>query len=149
MRADGGLVVLQNRGRHQFGRLAGPQVAHALEALSTIAPTAPSKTLRASDRARALRHARTCYDHLAGALGVALTDALCAAGILTVDELELTDRGAASLQAFGIDVAQLQGASVDSTASTAGRDPGLWIRTIDGGNHFRASTARSGSKRRR
>jgi len=111
MLADGGLVVLERRGRHQFVRLAGPQVAQALEALSTISPTIPSTTLRASDRARALRHARTCYDHLAGALGVALTEALCASGILTVDQLGLTDHGAARMQRFGIDVAHLQSAS--------------------------------------
>ncbi|MEA2315081.1 MAG: hypothetical protein QOI03_1773, partial [Solirubrobacteraceae bacterium] len=101
MLADGGLIVLEQRGRRQFARLASPEVAHALEALSTIAPTIPSQTLRASSRARALRDARTCYDHLAGALGVALTDALCAAGILAGDELALTDHGAQQLQRFG------------------------------------------------
>ena len=108
MLADGGLVVLEQRGRHQFVRLAGPDVAHALEALSTIAPTIPSQTLRASDRARALRHARTCYDHLAGALGVALADGLCAAGILAAGELALTDRGAGAMEQFGIDVGELR-----------------------------------------
>ncbi|HEY3727122.1 MAG TPA: helix-turn-helix domain-containing protein [Solirubrobacteraceae bacterium] len=104
MLADGGLIVLEQRGRRQFARLASPEVAHALEALSTIAPTIASRTLRASSRARALREARTCYDHLAGALGVALTDALCAAGILAGDELALTGHGAEQLQRFGIDL---------------------------------------------
>ena len=47
MLADGGLVVLEHRGRHKFVRLAGPQVAQALEALSTISPTIASKTLHA------------------------------------------------------------------------------------------------------
>jgi DNA-binding transcriptional ArsR family regulator len=108
MLADGGLVVLENRGRQQYVRLAGPQVAHALEALSTIAPTIASTNLRASNRALALRRARTCYDHLAGALGVALTDALCADDILTAGELQLTPRGARRLQQFGIDIAQLR-----------------------------------------
>jgi hypothetical protein len=86
-------------------------VAHALEALSTIAPTISSTTLRASGRARALRHARTCYDHLAGALGVALTDALCAARILTVDELQLTAHGDRRMRQFGINIDQLRSAS--------------------------------------
>ncbi len=108
MLADGGLIVLEQRGRQQFARLASPEVAHALEALSTIAPTTPSQTLRASSRARALRQARTCYDHLAGALGVALTDALCATDILTGDELTLTDHGAKQLQRFGIDLPALR-----------------------------------------
>jgi DNA-binding transcriptional ArsR family regulator len=104
MLADGGLIVLAQRGRRQFARLASPEVAHALEALSTIAPTTPSQTLRASSRARGLRQARTCYDHLAGALGVALTEALCAADILTGDELTLTGHGAEQLRRFGIDL---------------------------------------------
>ncbi len=108
MLVDGGLIALQQRGRRQFARLASPEVAHALEALSTIAPTIPSQTLRASSRAQALRQARTCYDHLAGALGVALTDALCAAGVLAGDDLAPTAHGTAQLQRFGIDLPSLQ-----------------------------------------
>lgn len=108
MLAEGGLIVLEQRGRQQFARLASAEVAHALEALSTIAPTIPSQTLRASSRARALREGRTCYDHLAGALGVALTDALCTAGILTRGELTLTDHGAQQVTRFRIDLPGLQ-----------------------------------------
>jgi DNA-binding transcriptional ArsR family regulator len=108
MLADGGLVILERRGRQQFARLTSAEVAYALEALSTIAPTTPSTSLRASSRAQALRRARTCYDHLAGALGVALSDALCAADILTIDELSLTDTGAKRLIRFGIDVSTLR-----------------------------------------
>jgi DNA-binding transcriptional ArsR family regulator len=106
--ADGGLIILEQRGRRQFARLACAKVAQALEALSTIAPTTPSTSLRASSRAQALRRARTCYDHLAGALGVALTDALCATNILTGDELALTGTGARRLQQFGIDLPALR-----------------------------------------
>jgi DNA-binding transcriptional ArsR family regulator len=108
MLAAGGLIVVEHRGRHQFVRLASPEVAQALEALSTIAPTVSSQDLRSWSRARALRQARTCYDHLAGALGVALTDALCTAGILAGGELTLTDDGAAQLQRFGVDLASLR-----------------------------------------
>jgi DNA-binding transcriptional ArsR family regulator len=108
MLAAGGLITVEQRGRHQFARLASPEVAQALEALSTIAPTIPAHNLRASSRAQALRHARTCYDHLAGALAVALTDALCSTGILTGNELAVTEDGAAQLQRFGIDVPGLR-----------------------------------------
>jgi DNA-binding transcriptional ArsR family regulator len=107
MLADGGLIILERRGRRQFVWLASAEVAHALEALSTIAPTAPPANLRASTRAQALRRARTCYDHLAGALGVVLADALCVTGILTVDELALTEAGAEQLERFGIDLPAL------------------------------------------
>lgn len=110
MLADGGLITLEQRGRQQFARLASPEVAHALEALSTIAPTTPSTSLRDSNRAQALRHARTCYDHLAGALGVALTDALNASDILAGNALALTDTGAERLTQFGIDIPALRAA---------------------------------------
>ncbi len=108
MLTEGGLIVTEQRGRHQFARLASPEVAHALEALSTIAPTTPATTLRASSRAQALRRARTCYDHLAGALGVALTDALLASGLIAGHELALTGPGAEQLGRFGIDIAVLR-----------------------------------------
>lgn len=106
--ADGGLVLLERRGREQYVRLAGPEVAHALEALSVIAPTRASASLRSSDRARAMRHARTCYDHVAGALGVALTDALCRQRALRREDLSLTAAGAHHLRVFGIDVDALR-----------------------------------------
>src|SRR4051812_35555369 len=110
MLAAGGLVRLESRGRHQYVGLARPEVAHALEALSTIAPTIESNSLRPSDRALALRRARTCYAHPAGALGVALTAALCRQRILTADGLRLTRPGRHRLEQFGIDVATLRAA---------------------------------------
>jgi hypothetical protein len=63
-------------GRHRLFRLADPAVAVALEALSAIAPPRPVRTLREATVSEAIRQARTCYDHLAGRLGVQLSDAL-------------------------------------------------------------------------
>jgi hypothetical protein len=73
---DGGLLAVERSGRHRYFRLASDDVAHAVEALAVIAPRAPVRSLRGSNAASALTHARTCYDHLAGKLGVALADAL-------------------------------------------------------------------------
>lgn len=72
---DGGLVTVEASGRHRYYRLAGPHVGVVLEALATIAPTHPIRSLRQDTQAAALRHARSCYDHLAGRLGVAVTAA--------------------------------------------------------------------------
>ncbi len=105
--AAGALVVVEQRGRTRLVRLAGDEVAHALEALSAIAPTHAPRTLRGSARAQALRAARTCYDHLAGALGVALTDALCRRGLLRGRDLSLTTRGDRELRDLGLDVRAL------------------------------------------
>jgi DNA-binding transcriptional ArsR family regulator len=74
---DAGLVTVTTVGRERHVRLAGAEVAEALERLAALAQrTAPPS------RTAALRFARTCYDHLAGALGVAITCALVERGWL-------------------------------------------------------------------
>jgi len=77
------LVRVQSRGRRREVTLAGPHVAEALEALSRLADPPPPVGLRAVNRREALRHARSCYDHLAGRAGIALADALVERGALT------------------------------------------------------------------
>jgi DNA-binding transcriptional ArsR family regulator len=73
--AQGGLIVVRREGRHRYHQLANAEVAHALEALGVIA-TAPPPPRSLSPEREALRAARTCYDHLAGALAVALVELL-------------------------------------------------------------------------
>src|SRR5579875_863469 len=82
---DGGLVRVEASGRHRYFRLADPKVADALEVLAGLAPSRPVRSLRGATRAEALRAARTCYDHLAGRLGVAVTDALVAGRLVPVE----------------------------------------------------------------
>ncbi|GIE84156.1 transcriptional regulator [Actinoplanes regularis] len=80
----GGLLVEARQGRHRYVRLADPSVAGLLEDISArLEPvTPPARGLRAATADAALRRGRTCYDHLAGRLGVAVTDALTGAGLL-------------------------------------------------------------------
>jgi DNA-binding transcriptional ArsR family regulator len=78
-----GLVTVAASGRHRYYRLAGPQVADLLERLQQLAPAVPVRSLRQSSRADALRQARSCYDHLAGRLGVEVMAALLRDGHLT------------------------------------------------------------------
>lgn len=85
---DGGLVEMERLGRHRYFRLAGPEVAAAVEAVARIAKPRPITSLRQSTRAAALREARTCYDHLAGRLGVALLE-----GLVRREALVRTDGG--------------------------------------------------------
>ena len=77
----GGLLVLEANGRQRAYRLRGGDVAHALEALAVLGQTRP---LRGAAPAvpEDLRFARSCYDHLAGVMGVAVTEALTASGFL-------------------------------------------------------------------
>jgi DNA-binding transcriptional ArsR family regulator len=106
-----GLLSVEQQGRHRYHRLATPSVARMLESImqvaAELAPQRPRLTVGPRDAA--LRRARTCYDHFAGALGVALADALLARGRieLTSDAGILTDSGMAFLGDIGIDTAPM------------------------------------------
>ncbi|BCY14476.1 helix-turn-helix transcriptional regulator [Actinoplanes sp. L3-i22] len=80
----GGLLTEARQGRHRYVRLADPGVAGLLEDITARLEPAlpPARGLRATTADAALRRGRTCYDHLAGRLGVAVTDALTGAGLL-------------------------------------------------------------------
>jgi DNA-binding transcriptional ArsR family regulator len=73
---DADLVTVHPQGRHRYFRLAGPDVAAVLESLARIAPPLEVRSLKEGTRAEALRRARSCYDHLAGRLGVGIFAAL-------------------------------------------------------------------------
>jgi DNA-binding transcriptional ArsR family regulator len=108
---DGGLLTVERHGRHRYYRLAGHAVAEAVEALARIAPPGPSPAPAAESSAGELRAARTCYDHLAGVLGVALADALQGDGTLERRDgaFTLTAEGEARLQGLGVDLDAVRG----------------------------------------
>jgi DNA-binding transcriptional ArsR family regulator len=103
-----GLLAVQMQGRHRYHRLASPSVAQMMESIMRVASaTGVSRApVVVGPRDAALRGARTCYDHLAGRLGVAVADALVAGGHLELaeDAGQITDSGAALLDRIGIDV---------------------------------------------
>jgi DNA-binding transcriptional ArsR family regulator len=111
---DGGLVTATRQGRHRYYRLAGHDVAAAIEAIAQISPVSPVRSLRQSRDAAALAHARTCYDHLAGRAGVALFDALLRQDVLTGGgtgkqaAYEVTPYGVGKLGEFGVNVAEVR-----------------------------------------
>jgi len=110
----GGLLLVETQGRHRYYRLAGSHVALALENLASIAPVPPGGAVRRMPRsreARDLQFARCCYDHLAGSLGVAVTQALqdCAFIVAVADkQFEVTQDGMEWFSAMGLDVAALK-----------------------------------------
>jgi DNA-binding transcriptional ArsR family regulator len=71
-----GLLTVETHGRHRYYRLSGPEVGELLEQLGRLAPPRPVRSLREGTRAARLRSARTCYDHVAGRLGVAVMGSL-------------------------------------------------------------------------
>jgi len=88
---DGGLVTVEREGRHRYYRLANAEVAHALEALAVLAAPVRSLEQPRSPQARALRDGRCCYGHLAGRLGIAVTDSLLDRGLITPADDKLYD----------------------------------------------------------
>lgn len=103
------LVVEARQGRHCYLTLAGPQVAHAMEAMSLASRTRPcANSLRAHRNDDELTAGRTCYRHLAGRLGVDLLDAWLTAGFVS-DEWALTDAGRNWFAALGVDTRPDQG----------------------------------------
>ena len=133
---EGGLITVIRQGRHRYYRLAGHEVAAALEALGLISPGLPVRSLRQSREAAALAEARTCYDHLAGRAGVEVLD-----GLLRQDLLEeksgRTDRGdahaAAPLTPRGaLDPAELEHPAGDRRGQRAVQVPAA-LRPVDAG----------------
>ncbi|MCG5251941.1 ArsR/SmtB family transcription factor [Brevibacillus agri] len=103
---EGGLLQSESHGRHRYYRLASPEVAHAMEALLTIANPVPVRSLRESEQLRVLRYARTCYDHLAGEVGVALTQKMIELRLLEASgqDFVLNEAGKVKLQSLGVEV---------------------------------------------
>lgn len=103
---EGGLIVVEPRSRQRLYRLAGQNVAEALEVLLLLAPLQPVNTLRHSRERDGLREARLCYDHVAGRVGVALTEGLVAKELLieSPSGYVVTDAGLAAFDDLGIDV---------------------------------------------
>lgn len=110
---DAGLVVRESQGRHRYHRLASPAVAHMIESIMALTtdqdtPHAPLRTAVpvTGPRDKALRYARTCYDHLAGQLAVEMTDSLIKSGRIELSSEggALTDEGDRFLRSLGVDL---------------------------------------------
>lgn len=103
------LLAVERQGRHRYHRLASPAVARMLEGIMQIASGAAAESGRrlvVGPRDAALRRARTCYDHFAGRLGVAIADGLIAQGVVELGEDAglVTEPGLERLRRIGIDL---------------------------------------------
>jgi DNA-binding transcriptional ArsR family regulator len=108
---EGGLVEVSASGRQRLYRIASVEVAEMLETMQLVAPATPVTSLRGANGKRRLRRARMCYDHLAGVLGVAVTDGLVARQVLHRETLALGDGAAPVLAEAGIALAGLSASS--------------------------------------
>lgn len=117
---DGGLLAAEAIGKRRYYRVASAHLVRAIEALALVCPVQPVTSLRQSHGAAAVRFARICDGHLAGQLGVALTDALVEQNTLieTGDDYTLTGPGRSHLAQLGV-----QAPSNDRYLATATRHP--------------------------
>jgi DNA-binding transcriptional ArsR family regulator len=103
---DGGLIRARSAGRQRLFRLASGEIAHAIEVLASIAPVTPVTSLNQHTAMHRLRRARSCYDHLAGRLGVSVTEALISLGAIAKESqaFAVTPRGEQFFHDVGIDL---------------------------------------------
>ena len=104
---SGGLLTEVRQGRHRYVKLAGPDTAELLEGLAALTPRREevANSLAAVSKRDAFARARTCYDHLAGKLGVALADAMTERGLIDWSEgIVLTPEGQAWLEDLGVEL---------------------------------------------
>jgi DNA-binding transcriptional ArsR family regulator len=98
--AEANLVTLEKQGRHRYFRIFDDEIASMIEGMHGIAAREPKRRGPADP---ALRHARVCYDHLAGERGVWLFDQLRRRALLT-ETLTVPSSGRAFFSTFGVDV---------------------------------------------
>lgn len=107
---NGRLVVVENHGRHRYYRLAGEEVAHLLEIFLAVSPPVEVRSLKQASQLNALRRARTCYDHLAGNLGIELTESMVTLGCLEKEgsDFAVTPQGEQVFSDLGLDLSLLR-----------------------------------------
>lgn len=107
---NAGLLKAENHGRHRYYAFARKDIGYAVEALSTLIPASSKNEGKTNDAVPAIQQCRTCYDHLAGKTGVAVTDALLKQKLITSknDSFLLTQKGATWFENLDIDTNALQ-----------------------------------------
>lgn len=104
------LVTVEQQGRHRYYGIQNQEVAQIMETLLSITPPVEIRSLNQAAENEALRQARTCYDHLAGKLGIQLTNSLLSAGVLSEvgDQFTVTEKGEDFFKAFQVDLRRVK-----------------------------------------
>ncbi|WP_025028629.1 ArsR/SmtB family transcription factor [Caldalkalibacillus mannanilyticus] len=104
------LITVEKQGRHRYYGIRNQEVARMMESLLAIAPPIKIRSFTQSSEDTALRFARTCYDHLAGNLGVQLTNALLNMELIYEEEdsFSITKKGEEFFKAFEIDLERIK-----------------------------------------
>jgi DNA-binding transcriptional ArsR family regulator len=105
-----GLLSAESQGRHRYFKFSRKEIAYAIEAMANLIPPSTAKQNAVKENNPAIKYCRTCYDHLAGNVGVSITDGLLQQGIIVYndDAFEITAKGEAWFTGFGIDLQELK-----------------------------------------
>jgi DNA-binding transcriptional ArsR family regulator len=104
------LLSVESQGRHRYYKFSRKDIAYAIEAMATLVSPSTTKKIHAPEITSGIKYCRTCYDHLAGKAGVALTESLQQQKIIIVKNnlFELSRKGEQWFAALGIDIPALQ-----------------------------------------
>lgn len=104
------LLSVESQGRHRYYKYARNDVAYAIEAMSSLLPASSGRLPGHNENNSAIKHCRTCYDHLAGKVGVAITDSLLKQKILVEKKnaFEVSAKGEKWFASFNIDMKALR-----------------------------------------
>lgn len=107
---EANIVTVEKQGRHRYYGIRNQEVAHIIESLLSVAPPVEIKSFKHASENKGLRIARTCYDHLAGNLGVELTVALKNLGVLYEENnaFYVTEMGEAFFASFQINLEEVK-----------------------------------------
>lgn len=102
------LLTVESQGRHKYYRFSRPEVVYAIEALANLLPEKKARKIKSTNTS--IEYCRSCYDHLAGKIGVLITEKLCALEIIKLEDKEytVTEKGDAFFNDLGIKTDELR-----------------------------------------
>lgn len=107
---DASLISVEKQGRHKYYRFSNKEVAYAVETMANLVPKPEVSVKKTSEKYPPVQYCRTCYDHLAGKIGVALTDSLLEQKIIIEKDgiFNISSEGEKWFSDFGINIEEAQ-----------------------------------------
>jgi DNA-binding transcriptional ArsR family regulator len=104
------LLCVESQGRHKYYKFARKEIAYAIEAMANLIPQSTNKNELHKESNSAIKHCRTCYDHLAGKVGVAITDSFLQQKIIIDNDnvFEVSNKGHKWFSELEIDIDELK-----------------------------------------
>ncbi len=107
---DAGILRIRRQGRYRYYSLASSEVAHVMESIATLLPSKADQAVECGTGRSGITYARTCYDHIAGKVGVAITESLVRNGLISPsgENYTVTDRGKGWFSSMGLDIDEIK-----------------------------------------